>query len=168
MKRALKDQRKPSKLSGAHLQSIAIVVCAEPAADFEVAKKLRKDLYERGLRKVDLFVAYSSRKAAKASEEKDIIPFAPDSFNWIGRIASSDLTAALKQEYQVLMDLTEGRSFPADVLITKLHVQWKVGRHLAQREYLLDLMIDTKDQDLNKLIQHMDHYLNTLNKPTAA
>ena len=168
MKRTLKDQRHPSRVYRDHLQAIAIVATSEPEADLQTALKLRSDLRQRGLRVVDLFVSYPSKKSLNRNNERDWTAFTSSSFNWIGRVVAPELSQHLKTDYELLIDLTEGRSFAADVLIAKLSAKWKVGRHTESREYLLDLMIDAKDQDLKYLIHHIEHYLQTLNKSNAA
>lgn len=168
MKRALNDDRQPSRLYGAHLQSFAIVACAQPEDHIRTAKKLRKDLREQGMKKVDIYLYHTSKKTIEESDQKVGFSFYNGSFNWIGRLKDQELATALKTEYQVVMDLSEGHSFAADVLISKLKATWKVGRFIPEREYLLDLMISPKDNDLPNLVHHMDHYLKTLNKPTAA
>jgi hypothetical protein len=70
----------------------------------------------------------------------------------------------LSQEYDLLIDLTEGASLAADVVIAKTNAKWKAGRANDERSFLLDFMIQQpKEKGLKSLIHYLDDYLMKFN-----
>lgn len=171
MKRSLKDEQKsPSLVKGDHLRDIAIVAVYENSESFAHIESYIKEWRKRGMRSADLFLYFSSKKLMEQYQGslKDV-PFSSKSFSFAGKAVSSELTTALKKEYDVAIDLSRGGSFACDVVLSKIKAKWKAGEQSEDRAYLLDLMIDVKkDPDVRKLIHHLDHYLFHLNTSNAA
>lgn len=168
MKRGLNDQRSPSRINSDGLQSVAIIASANPDQHLRKAQQFHKELKGRGIRNVDLYVAFDSKKAIESANLSQGFPFSKKSFNWFGKFTDVELKKRISSDYNLLIDLSEGKYFCADLLIAKTNASWKAGRKMPGREYLLDFMIDAKDKDLATLIHQIEHYLQIFNKPHAA
>ena len=171
MKRSLKElDRQPSLVSGEHIRDVALVVAFRSDETFAHAQQYVKEWRKRGMRSVDLYVFFPGKKQQESySPNPQDIPFSRKDFNLAGKATSPDLVKALRTEYDVLIDLSRGRFFACDVVIAKIKAKWKVGENDDNRAFLLDLMIDIKqDPDVRKLMHHMDHYINHLNTSNAA
>lgn len=171
LRKKLSDsERAPSMVSGRHVMHVAVVACRHDEKAYAGARAFVNELRKRGLRTVDFFIAFPSKKSMQNFEASaNDVAFRSSDFNWIGKVLSDKLKLCLKKDYEVLIDLSRGNSFAADVLISKLSAKWKAGEFNEKRAHLLDLMIDVKaDKDITKLIHHIDHYILNLNNSNAA
>jgi len=171
MKRSVAESdRKVAMVRGNSVQSIAIFGVYQNQQLFQEAAAYTKELKRRGIKNVDFYIAFSSKKSKDAFDEKQKeVCFAPSDFNLIGKYKSEELKLALKNEYDLLFDLTEGLSLAADVVIAKTNAKWKSGRANADRSFLLDFMIDQpKEKGLKSLIHYLDQYLMKFNTSNAA
>ncbi|MEQ9187588.1 MAG: hypothetical protein RLP15_07620 [Cryomorphaceae bacterium] len=171
MKRSLKElERQPSLVHGAHIRDVAIVAIYKHGESLMHVQQYLNEWRKRGMRSVDLYLYFPSKKQRSEfqASEKDIA-FTSSDFSIAGKAKADHLVASLKKEYDVLIDLSRGNAFACDVVIAKIKAKWKVGESEERRTYLLDLMIDVKqDPDMRKLMHHMDHYINNLNTSNAA
>lgn len=149
---------------------IAVVAHYTDDASFSHVVSYVTELRKRGKKVVDFYIFFPSKKLKEAYESKEKgIQFSNSDFNLFGKIKSEGLLKALSKEYEVLIDLSLGKSLACDVLVSKLTATWKAGLHNEDRSYLLDFMIDMKDQkDIRKLIHHLDHYITQFNNTKAA
>ncbi|NQV53888.1 MAG: hypothetical protein HQ500_11935 [Flavobacteriales bacterium] len=171
MKRSLKElDRQPSLVKGEHIRDVAIVVGYRSDESFAHAQQYVKEWRKRGMRSVDLYVYFPNKKQLESySPNPKDIPFLRKDFNLAGKATAPGLVQALRAEYDILIDLTRGRFFACDVVIAKIKAKWKVGESDEDRAFLLDLMIDIKqDPDVRKLMHYMDHYIINLNTSNAA
>ncbi len=169
-KSVAESDRKVAMVRGNNVQRIAIFGVYQNQQLFQEAANYTKELKRRGIKTVHFYVAFSSRKSKLSYDEKQQeICFAPADFNLIGKYKNEELTLALKNEYDLLFDLTEGLSLAADVVIAKTNAKWKSGRANADRSFLLDFMIDQpKEKGLKSLIHYLDQYLMKFNTSNAA
>jgi hypothetical protein len=171
MKRAVKESdRAPSLVRGDLIQNVAIVAIYHENQRFSWIKNYVEDWRKRGMRSVDFFLYFPQKKQWETFAGRTMdVPFTSRHFNWIGKAVQPELVAALKKEYDVMIDLTRGESFACDVVLSKANAKWKTGEPSDERSFLLDFMIDVKDDpDIRNLMHHIDHYLTQLNKPNAA
>ncbi len=169
-RKARDDKRLPSIVHGDLIMHVAVVASAANEQDFRYVQTYVKELRGRGLRSVDFYISFPNKKNLEAFEPaRHDFPFTRKDFNLLGKYRGEVLKQSVGKEYDVLIDLTRGRSFAADVLIAKTQARWKAGAMDESRSHLLDFMIDMKaDQDVRKLIHHLDHYLTNFNKSNAA
>jgi hypothetical protein len=169
-RKAREDNRLPSIVHGDLIMHVAVVASALDPTAFGQAKAYVKELRGRGLRTVDFYIHFPNKKALEGFQaNRNEFPFIKRDFNWLGKYRGETLKQSVGKEYDVLIDLTRGRSFAADVFIAKTKARWKAGEMDEDRAHLLDFMIDVKhDPDLRKLIHHLDHYLTNFNKSNAA
>ena len=157
-------------VKGDHLRDIAIIAVYEDSSTFAHIENYVKEWRKRGMRSADLFLYFGNKKEMEEYQGslKDV-PFGKKSFTIAGKAKAPELVSVLKGEYDVAIDLSRGRAFACDVVLGKVHAKWKAGEQSDDRAYLLDLMIDVKnDPDVRKLIHHLDHYLFHLNTSNAA
>ena len=171
LRKRSKENDRPSRLvHGDLIMKIAVVAVYSNDASFSHILSYVNDLKKRGLKVVDFYVFFPSKKlkASYQSTTKEV-PFSSADFNVFGKITSESMLKALTKEYEVLIDLSLGKSLACDVLISKLDATWKAGLHDEERAYLLDFMIDMKNErDIRKLIHHLDHYITQFNTTKAA
>ena len=163
--------RKPSLVHGDLVDSMAIVgIFDQDDKGFDIIQGYVKELRRRGIKTVDFYVGFKSKKLFK--EYKGSLkdhPFHSSSFSWLGKIDSPELDSLETKTYDVLVDLSEGSMFEADVIVAKSKAKWKAGAKNNERAFLLDFMIDMKeDRDIRNLIHHLDKYLMNFNKMNAA
>lgn len=169
-KRAKESDRTSSLVHGDLIMKIAVVAHYSDDESFSHIVSYVKELRKRGKKVVDFYVFFSSKKLMENYESAErTIQFSGADFNLFGKVTSPNLVGALRKEYEVLIDLSLGNSLACDVLVSKLSATWKAGAHDLERSYLLDFMIDMKDeQDIRKLIHHLDHYITQFNNTKAA
>ena len=157
-------------VQGDHLSKIAVIAVFERSDRFSYIQKYVKELRQRGIRTVDFFIYFGNKKDFEQYQGslKDF-PFSEKGFNLFGKFIAAELQHARKETYDVVIDLSEGKSFACDVLLTKMKGRWKAGRSSSDRRFLLDFMIDMKeDQDIRNFIHHLDQYLTNFNRQNAA
>lgn len=166
-----KNVRKPSLVHGDLIGSIAVVGLYDMEREgFNVINGYVKELRQRGIKTVDFYVGFKAKKELELYQGslKDH-PFHRSSFSWLGKVSSSDLDSVESKSYDLLIDLSGGEMFEADMLVGKIKAKWKAGAKSDIRAYLLDFMIDMKaDKDVRNLIHHLDNYLMNFNKMNAA
>lgn len=157
-------KRTPSMVQADLINKVAVVGLYEPGS-FEFAEQYVQELRHRGIKTVDFYVAFKSKKAQAAyALSRKAFLFNPRSFNWMGKLIDQELHKGISRKYDMLIDLSMGRSLIADLVISMTDAKWKAGKKGASREYLLDFMINTADRDLRNLVHHLDHYLMNFNK----
>lgn len=169
-KRSKESDRLSSLVHGDLIMKMAVVAVFSEDESFFHMQSYVNELRKRGLKEVDFYVYFSSKKLLQKSQpNKKNIVFSNADLNLLGKYKSESLIESLKKNYDVLMDLTRGKALACDVLVSKLKASWKTGAYDADRTYLLDFMIDVKDEkDVRKLIHHLDYYITNFNKSKAA
>ena len=171
LKQHLKNHpRRPSLVHGDLIDSMAVVGMADDDQSFGVVSEYVKELRRRGIKTVDFYVGFKSKKLFEdyKGSLKDH-PFHSSSFSWMGNIDSTDLDSLESTAYDILIDLSQGSVMEADVILAKSKAKWKAGSKNSDRAFLLDFMIDMKeDGDIRNLIHHLDKYLMNFNKMNAA
>ena len=166
-----KENDRPSRLvHGDLIMRIAVVACFTNDASFSHVVSYVKELRGRGKKVVDFYIYFPSKKMKEAYDSNArAVLFTQTDFNIFGKVRSEELLKGLSKDYEVLVDLSLGESLACDVIVSKLTATWKAGLHDEKRSYLLDFMIDMKDQrDMSKLIHHLDHYITQFNNTKAA
>lgn len=166
MKKSLAESdRKTALVRGKNVQRMAIFSTIENPEVYKQASQYAVELKKRGIKMVDFYLAFANKKSKEAFETKNKeICFSPSDFTLAGKYKNEELIAKLSQEYDLLIDLTEGDSLAADVVIAKTNAKWKAGRANEQRSYLLDFMIqEPKEKGLKSLIHFLDDYLMKFN-----
>ena len=166
MKKSLAESdRKVAMVRGNSVQRLAVFSSFENPEKYDQAAQYAVELRKRGIKTVDFYLAFASKKSKEAFEvKKHEICFSPADFTLVGKYKSEELKAKLSQEYDLLIDLTEGVSLAADVVIAKTNAKWKAGRANEERSFLLDFMIQQpKEKGLKSLIHYLDDYLMKFN-----
>lgn len=158
-----KDSRVPVAVHGDVLTNVA-VVAMHNADDFAHSMRYVKELRAQGIKTVDFYIGFSNERnrAAYTPTLKDF-PFSPKSFAWNGAFVSPELKQSKTKTYDLVIDLSQGMLFEADVLVFKLKSKWKAGRFSLKRKYLFDFMIESQDEDLRNFIHHMNEYIMKFN-----
>lgn len=169
-RKAKEDDRSPSKLHGNLIMKVAVVSVFAEGANYALVSKYVSELRNRGMKTVDHYLFFPKKKALEQfNPATHQLPFTNNDFSWLGKFKSDALKQGVQKEYDLVIDLSRGAFFACDVVIAKLHSQWKAGEHNLERAHLLDFMIDLKgDPDMQKLIHHLDHYISNFNKLNAA
>lgn len=171
MKKSLTDSsRQAGIVRGNHIQSVAVIGYFGNTQLFAEASMYVGQLRARGIKKVDFYIAFKSKKNKESYTSKlNEICFAPADFNFMGKYKSAELLQANKIQYDVLIDLSEGQSLAADVVITKTHASWKAGRSSAERALLFDFMLEQPaGSSLKEFIQNIERYFLKFNSSNAA
>jgi hypothetical protein len=166
MKKSLAESdRKIALVRGKNVQRMAVFSSFEEPEIYKQALQYVFDLKKRGIKTVDFYLAFENKKSQDAFEsKKQEICFSPADFNLVGKYKNQELKDKLSQEYDLLIDLTEGASLAADVVIAKTNAKWKAGRANDERSFLLDFMIQQpKEKGLKSLIHYLDDYLMKFN-----
>ena len=88
--------------------------------------------------------------------------FSNENLNWFGKPQGMVIDNFLKEEYDILIDLTLTKFYPLTYMAVASPAKFKVGRCRADIG-VLDLSIDnTKNQSLEALIKEITHYLNRI------
>jgi hypothetical protein len=163
-RRSAAERRQAVKVYADSVNRIAVVGC-QFSEEFANIRSFVKELRARGYRQVDFYIAFKSQKVESAyhASLKDF-PFNPSSFMWNGKFVTPELKQALNQEYDLLIDMSDGAMLEADVVIARIKAQWKGGRRQNRREYLFDFMLDTDSTDMVTFAHQMDNYLLNFNK----
>lgn len=148
----------------------AVVAIYQDNENFSHIKSYVKELKHRGLKTVDLYIFFPSKKQLESYHPaKHEYPFRSGDFNWIGKYKGDALKQSVAKNYDVLIDLSRGGEFACDVFIAKSKATWKVGEFDNNRVFLLDFMIDVKQEsDIRNLTHHINEYLLNFNKSNAA
>lgn len=167
-KNATGADRSPSMVRADLVHKVAVVGVHERGC-YEYAEEYVQELRHRGIKTVDFYVAFNTRRAQSLyiSKRRNFL-FNPRSFGWNGKIKDAEINKGISRDYDIVIDLTMGRSFAADVLIHKMTAAWKAGKEDKTRRYLLDFMIRCDGKDVRYLVHHLDRYLMNFNKSNAA
>ena len=88
--------------------------------------------------------------------------FSNEELNWFGKPQGMVIDNFLKEDFDILIDLTLTKFYPLTYLAVASPSKFKVGRTRSDVD-VFDLTIDpTKDQDLAVLIEQITHYLNRI------
>lgn len=88
--------------------------------------------------------------------------FSNKDLNWYGKPQGMVIDNFIKEDYDILIDLTLTKSYPLTYMAVASPAKFKVGRCRADIS-VFDLSIDiTKDQSLDALIKEITHYLNRI------
>ena len=88
--------------------------------------------------------------------------FSNENLNWFGKPQGMVIDNFIKEDYDILIDLTLTKFYPLTYLAVASPAKFKVGRCRADIN-VFDLSIDnTKDQSLDALIKEITHYLNRI------
>lgn len=88
--------------------------------------------------------------------------FSNDDLNWYGKPQGMVLDNFLKEEYDILIDLTLTNFYPLTYMAVASPAKFKVGR-CREDIGVFDLSINNnKDQSLEALIKEITHYLNRI------
>lgn len=169
-KKSKESDRNSSLVHGNLIMNVAVVANYDDGDSFKHVLNYVRELRERGIKVVDFYVYFPTKKSLEAYTSKEnAVHFTKSSFNPFGKIINSELAKSLRKDYEVLIDLSLGKTMACDVLVSKLNAKWKAGSHSEERTYLLDFMIDLKDEkDIQKLIHHIDQYIFNFNNTKAA
>lgn len=150
-------------IHGDLINSVAVFACLD-SKHYKAAKSYAKQLRERGIRVVDLFVFVPNKKALESFQAtlKDF-PFCPSDFSFFGGFLSPELEHSLTSQYEVALDLTNGESLFADLVMSRVDAQLRAGFKRKDRLNFLDFMIDTNQSNFNDALSHLDKYLFHLN-----
>ena len=104
-------------------------------------------------------------KKDKSFEHMSILHFdffSNEELNWFGKPQGMVIDNFLKEDFDILIDLTLTKFYPLTYLAVASPSKFKVGRTRSDVD-VFDLTIDpTKDQDLAVLIEQITHYLNRI------
>jgi hypothetical protein len=88
--------------------------------------------------------------------------FSNTNLNWYGKPEGMVIENFLKEEYDILIDLSLHHFYPLTYLVVASPSSFKVGRSPSKIE-VFDLTIDNqKNQSLAALIKEINHYLNRI------
>ncbi len=88
--------------------------------------------------------------------------FSTEDLNWYGKPQGIVIDNFLKEEYDILIDLTLTKFYPLTYMAVASPSKFKVGRCRTDVS-VFDLSIDnSKNQSLESLIQEITHYLNRI------
>ena len=88
--------------------------------------------------------------------------FSNEDLNWYGKPQGMIIDNFLKEEYDILIDLTLREFYPLTYMAVASPAKFKVGR-CREDINVFDLTIDNKkDQSLEVLIKEITHYLNRI------
>ena len=104
-------------------------------------------------------------KKDKSFEHMSILHFdffSNEELNWYGKPQGMVIDNFLKEDFDILIDLTLTKFYPLTYLAVASPSKFKVGRTRTDID-VFDLTIDnTKDQGLEALIEQITHYLNRI------
>jgi hypothetical protein len=88
--------------------------------------------------------------------------FSNEELNWYGKPQGMVIDNFLKEDFDILIDLTLTKFYPLTYLAVASPSKFKVGRTRTDVD-VFDLTIDhSKDQGLEALIEQITHYLNRI------
>lgn len=94
--------------------------------------------------------------------------FCKKDFNWNLRPAALYLKELIEREYDILIDLSSGDSWPMKLIAAASRAKYKVGAHHPDFNQIFDLIIkadaECRDEDL---AAHAVHYLKIIKTPKA-
>jgi hypothetical protein len=85
--------------------------------------------------------------------------------NWYGKPSGNYVNEFLKQEFDILIDLTLVEFFPTKYISALSRAKFKVGKGGKDKEKIFDFMIKLNDDTtLDEYISLVTHYLEIINK----
>lgn len=165
-----RDSRVPAVVHGDQIMRVAVVGVFTNEEHFKQLAGYIKTLRKRGLTTADAYIFFKKKNQMQSVEaSKQDFLFRKSDFNLVGKLTNETLRNAINKEYDVVIDLSRGKSIACDALLCKMKAKWKAGEFDTARAHLLDFMIDVKqDPDIKKLVQSLDQYLISFNKSNAA
>ena len=146
-------------LSGA--KRIALLFDATDPADI---KQVKAFVHSISPGKEISVLGYVNKKD-KSFEHMSILHFdffSNEELNWFGKPQGMVIDNFLKEDFDILIDLTLTKFYPLTYLDVASPSKFKVGRTRSDVD-VFDLTIDhSKDQGLEALIEQITHYLNRI------
>ena len=85
-------------------------------------------------------------------------------FNWFHRPMTPEIKDFIKEEFDILINLSMNNILPINFIVSLSRAKLKVGKYFEEKESFTDLMIDIKDsKDMSFLIEQTSHYLSVIN-----
>ena len=85
--------------------------------------------------------------------------------NWYGKAKSEAVKNFVNNDFDILLDLSNGDCIPLDFILKQSRAKFKVGKFTEERESYYDLNIDVKNNaSLEEYIKQVNWFLNLINK----
>lgn len=85
--------------------------------------------------------------------------------NWFGRPSGKYVDEFVRREFDILIDLSNGDSFPVRYIMSRTRAKTKIGFFNEKNKEILDLFIKTDNySDVKQLIIQIEYYLSIINK----
>lgn len=145
----------------------AIIFQPEDQTAFEAVHKFIKSLQDKG---IDVTaVGFINKKKIPNSFllHKGFIFFCKQDLNWFYKPIADFTESFLKEKFDILIDFSLERNLAVDYLVYLSNAGFKAGK-FVEGGHPFDLTIDvSKNNQLNYLIDQLQHYLNFVNKPVT-
>jgi hypothetical protein len=148
------------------VSEVGIIFYADSEESYRVVSKFILLLKKEGVREVKMLGFVSEKQMpAFLSPRLGQDFFMKKDLNWHMKPVSTAVLNFIHEPFDILIDLSEGENFPLKYILGKSQAHFKVGKGGSGRDFLLDMMINTGEQEgLEFLTKQILHYLRQINK----
>ena len=97
-------------------------------------------------------------------DEAGYFYFDKEEINWLGFPTSTQVNELINKGHNLLIDLNLENLFCLEVITSLSNANFKVGKSQAYQKEVCDMTIDTKDKNLDFLIDQIKNYLKKINR----
>ena len=159
--------RYPQVMNFHNAKTIALVYVSSSESSVIMMKQYMKSIKaEYGTRQMMAMAFIDDKEAPFYHQHKlEFDYFARKDLNWFGIPKSDVVKNFINNDYDILVDLTDGEHIPLNYVIKNSRAKFKVGKYSAELEEAYDLCIDVRRSDtLEDYLKQVNYFLNKINK----
>jgi len=161
------DIKRNRKVSNFHeAKEVAIIYKSQGEPFYILVKQYVKFLKgEYGVRRV-MALSYTDEKVLPKyqSHRLEFDYFTREQLNWYGKPKGNTVDNFVVNDYDILIDFSEGDCLPLKYILAQSKARFKVGKYREGNEEAYDLMIHTgKKSSFENYIKQINHFLSAIN-----
>ena len=145
-------------------KSIGIIYRIDDERSFKHIRWYIKELKKRYGSKRIFALGYSDEKNAPAylSHGLEFDYFIKKDLNWYGKPRSKSSDSFTSEQFDMLIDFTDGSCVPLRFVLLTSRATFKIGRYAKNNEEIYDLLISLEDDSWNHFMEQLDKYVGMI------
>ncbi len=164
LKKEVSRSRKVQACNWSSSKSIGIIYKIDDERSFKHVRWYIKEIKKRYGQKKMFALGYSDEKIAPAflSHGLEVDYFLKKDLNWFGKPTSRSVVKFSAEEFDMLIDFSEGKCVPLRFVLLRSRAKFKVGRYSKQNEDSCDLLISVEEEGWNHFMEQLDKYVGMI------
>ncbi len=159
--------RYPRVMNFHNSKSIAFLYQSQSESSVIMMKQYMKEIKAAyGTPKMMAFAFVNSKEVPSYHKHKLEYDFCSSKdLNWFGKPKSDSVKNFVNEDFDILLDLSDGECIPLNFVLKQSRAKFKVGKYSEERNEVFDMNIDVKkNASLEDFMKQVNWFLNRINK----